>query len=188
MVAVLLLSAMSALQYNCLNRLAANQDSLTAENQQLLSWGVGTSKVASLLQDVAQIDTTKYKITLLSNTVEYRTDFSVTEEVIKYSLTSSQSNLDVDFRFRNNHFSRYQLTMIESSPIFLQTQPSDLFEIAKGTLDRYKDLFRRHIPRRNERTYLAQVNQTQNTAVTAGQHETPNCPVRRYHRVPLDVH
>ena len=167
MVAVLLLSAMSALQYNSLNRLAANQDSLAAENQQLLSWGIGTSKVASLLHDVAQIDTAKYKITLLSNTLVYRTDFSVTEEVIKYSLTSSQSNLDVDFRFRANHFSRYQLTMIESSPIFLQTQPSDLFQIAKGTLERYKTYSGdTYLEEMSE--LLAQVNQTQNTAVTRG--------------------
>ena len=133
----------------------------------MLSWGIGTSKVASLLHDVAQIDTTKYKITLLSNTFVYRTDFSVTEEVIKYSLTSSQSNLDVDFRFRANHFSRYQLTMIESSPIFLQTQPNDLLQIAKGTLDRYKaysgDTYLEEMS-----NLLSQVNQTQNTAVTAG--------------------
>ena len=89
-------------------------------------------------RNVAQIDTNKYKITLLSNTMEYRTDFSVTEEVLKYSLTSPQSNLDVDFRFRANHFSRYQLTMIESAPIFTQTQPNDILQIAKDTLNRYK--------------------------------------------------
>ena len=167
MVAVLLLAAMSTLQYTSLNRLSANQDSLAAENQQLLSWGIGTSKVASLLHDVAQIDTAKYKITLLSNTMQYRSDFSVTEEIVKYSLTSSQSNLDVDFRFRANHFSRYQLTLIESSPIFSQPQPSNIFEIAKGTLDRYKaysgDKYLEEMS-----NLLAQVNQTQNTSVTEG--------------------
>jgi DNA-binding transcriptional ArsR family regulator len=167
LVAVLFLAAMSTLQYISLNRLAASQDSLAAENQQLLSWGIGTNKVASLLQDVAQIDTTKYKITLLTNNLVYRTDFSVTEEVIKYSLTSSQSNLDVDFRFRANHFSRYQLTMIESSPIFLQSQPNDLMQIAKGILDRYKaysgDTYIEEMS-----NLLSQVNQTQNTVVTAG--------------------
>ena len=167
MVAVLLLAAMSALQYTSLNRLSASQDSLAAENQQLLSWGIGTSKVASLLHDVAQIDTSKYKITLLSNTMQYRSDFSVTEEIIKYSLTSSQSNLDVDFRFRANHFSRYQLTMIESSPIFSQPQPGNIFEIARGTLDRYKaysgDTYLEEMS-----NLLTQVNQTQNTTVTQG--------------------
>ena len=163
MVAVLLLAAMSALQFTSLNRLAASQDSLAAENQQLLSWGIGTSKVASLLHDVAQIDTSKYKITLLSNTMEYRTDFGVTEEVLKYSLTSSQSNLDVDFRFRDNHFSRYQLTLIESSPIFTQPQPGNILEIAKGTLDSYKaysgDTYLDEMS-----NLLSQVNQTQNTS------------------------
>ena len=167
MVAVLLLAAVSTLQYASLNQLSSSQNSLAAENQQLLSWGIGTNKVASLLHDVAQIDTTKYKITLLSNTMEYRTDFSVTEEVLKYSLTSAQSNLDVDFRFRANHFSRYQLTMIESSPIFSQTQPNNILEIAKDTLNRYKaysgDTYLEEMS-----NLLAQVNQTQNTAVTQG--------------------
>jgi hypothetical protein len=138
LVAVLVLAAFSALQYSTLNQLSASQDSLSSENQQLLSWGIGTNKAANLLGDVAQIDTAKYKVTLLSNTLQYRTDFSVTEEVAKYSLTSSQSNLDVDLRFRANHFSRYQLTTIESSPIYSASQPNDVLQIAKGTLDRYK--------------------------------------------------
>jgi hypothetical protein len=167
MIAVLLLAAISTLQYTTLNRLSTSQDSLAAENQQLLSWGIGTNRVANLLRDVAQIDTTKYKITLLSNTMAYRTDFSVTEEIIKYSLTSTQSNLDVDFRFRANHLSRYQLTMIESSPIFSQTQPNNILQIAKDTLNRYKTY--------SGDTYLDEmsnvlsvVNQTQNMAITQG--------------------
>ena len=82
---------------------------------------MGADKVANFLQNVTQIDTTNYTISLLSNTMQWRTDFGgVAEEVIQYSLTSSKSNLNVDFRFRNNHFSRYELNMIESSPIFTQ--------------------------------------------------------------------
>jgi hypothetical protein len=165
--AVVLLAAMSAVQFNFLNQLSAAQQSLAAENQQLLAWGIGTNNVASLIQDVAQIDTTHYKITLLSNTLEYRTDFGVAEEVLKYSLTSSQSNLDVDFRFRDNHFSRYQLTMIESAPYFKQTQPNDILQIAKGILNRYKTY--------SGDTYLdvmsnllSAVNKTADIAVTQG--------------------
>lgn len=167
MIAVLLLAAMSSLQYASLNQMSSSQNSLTAENQQLLSWGIGTNKVASVLRDVAQIDLTKYKITLLSNTLEYRSDFRVAEEVLKYSLTSSQSNLDANFRFRENHLSRYQLTQIESTPIFSQTQPNDILEIAKGTLNRYKaysgDAYLEEMS-----NLLAAVNQTENTVVTQG--------------------
>ncbi len=167
MVAVLVLSAMSVLELNTLNQLSNNQNSLIAENQQLLSWGIGTDKVANLLQEVAQIDTTQYKITLLSNTMEYRADFNVAEEVIKYSLTSSQSNLDADFRFRSNHLSRYQLNPIESTPIYTQTQPSDILEQAKATLNRYKtysgDSYLEEMS-----NLIATVNQTESTPVTQG--------------------
>lgn len=137
LVVIILLTAFSTLQYASLNQFMQRQSSLMAENQQLLSWGIGTDKVANLLDNVAKIDTTQYKIALLSNTLEFRQDFGVAEEILKYSLTSSQSNIDVDLRFRANHLSRYQLTQIESNPIYQQTQPSDILQIAKGTLDRY---------------------------------------------------
>jgi DNA-binding transcriptional ArsR family regulator len=165
--AVLLLSAFAAVQYNALSQLSAAQTSLTAQNQQLLSWGVGANKVAVFLQNVVQLDTSKYKITLLSNTLEYRSDFSVTEEVIKYSLTSPTSNLDADFRFRANHFSRYQLTAIESSPVLRQNPPSSIIDAAKEVLDRYKtysgDSYLDEMS-----SLLAAVNQTESTSVTAG--------------------
>jgi len=137
LVVIIVLTAFSTLQYVSLNQFMQRQSSLMAENQQLLSWGIGTDKVADLLDNVAKIDTTQYKIALLSNTLEFRQDFGVAEEILKYSLTSSQSNIDVDLRFRANHLSRYQLTQIESNPIYQQTQPSDILQIAKGTLDRY---------------------------------------------------
>ena len=137
LVVIILLTVFSTFQYASLNQFMQKQSSLMAENQQLLSWGIGTDKVANLLDNVAKIDTTQYKIALLSNTLEFRQDFGVAEEILKYSLTSSQSNIDVDLRFRANHLSRYQLTQIESTGIYQQTQPSDILQIAKGTLDRY---------------------------------------------------
>jgi hypothetical protein len=166
-IAMVLLVAISTLQYTTLNKLTASQESLAAENQQLLSWGIGTNEVANLLQDLAQIDTTQYTITLLSNTMQYRTDLGVAEEIIKYSLTSSQSNLDVDFRFRANHLSRYQLTMIESVPIFLQTQPNNILQIAKETLNRYKG-YQSDSYLDEMSNVLSLVNQTQNLSITQG--------------------
>lgn len=119
MIAVLLLASMTSLQYASIEQLSSSKQSLSAENQHLLSYGMGADKVDNFLQNVTEIDTTNYTISLLSNTMQWRTDFGgVAEEVIKYSLTSSISNLNIDFRFRNNHFSRYQLDMIESSPVF----------------------------------------------------------------------
>jgi hypothetical protein len=60
---------------------------------------------------------------------------------MQYSLTSGTSNLNVNFRFRDNHFSRYKLDLIESSPIFTQLQPNDILQNAKYTLARYEAFF-----------------------------------------------
>ncbi len=135
---VILLASLTTVAFVNLNQVAGNQEALEQENQMLLSWGVGTNKVATLLEDVAQIDIDSYKASLLSNTLEYRSDIGAAEEVIRYSLTSSTSNIDCYFRFRNNHFSRYQLNQIESEPIQTQNQPASLLENAKATLNRYK--------------------------------------------------
>jgi DNA-binding transcriptional ArsR family regulator len=170
MVVVLVLSVFAGFQYSTLTQLAATQESLAAENQQLLSWGIGTSKVADALHNVAQIDTNKYKITLLSNTLEYRTDFDVAEEVIKYSLTSQSSpdsSMDATFRFRGSHLSRYQLTSIENTPLLTQTPPPSILETARAALNRYKayssDSYLDEMS-----NLLSAINQTQDLAVTQG--------------------
>ncbi len=168
LVAVLLLAGMATLQYNSINQLSSSQQSLSAENQHLLSYGVGTDKVLKFLQNVTKIDTSVYTMSLLSNTMQWRTDFGgVAEEVMQYSLTNSTSNLNVDFRFRDNHFSRYQLDMIESSPIFTQTQPNDVLQNAKYTLMRYLS-YSGDSYLTNMSNLLATVNNINNTAVTQG--------------------
>jgi DNA-binding transcriptional ArsR family regulator len=137
MVTVLLLSSIGVYQYTVLTQLSADQSSLEAENQQLLSWGIGTSKVADFLRGVVLLDTNRYKITLLSNTLEYRDDFSVAEEVIKYSLTNSNSKLEASFRYRENHLSRYQLTSTENTPLLTESPSSSILDTAKDALNRY---------------------------------------------------
>jgi DNA-binding transcriptional ArsR family regulator len=138
MVAVLLLSSFGVYQYVALTQLAADQSSLQAENQQLLSWGIGTSKVADYLRNVTQLDTNQYKVNLLSNTLEYREDFDVAEEVLHYSLTGTASNLDINLRFRENHLSRYQLTATSGTPALAENPSSSVLDAAKATLSRYK--------------------------------------------------
>jgi len=139
LISVLLLSGLGVFEYVSMSQLSSSQRSLQVKNQRLLSYGIGADKVANFLQNVTKIDTANYTLSLLSNTMQWRTDFGgVAEEVIQYSLSSSRSNLNVDFRFRNNHFSRYQLDMIESSPIFTQNQPNDVLQNSKYLLSRYK--------------------------------------------------
>lgn len=166
LVCVVLLASMSTVQYLSLNDLNSNLDKLKAQNQQLLSWG-STHRVASIMRDIAQLDITKYKVTLLSNTLEYRSDLGANEEVLRYSLTSSESNLDAVFRFRNNHFSRFQLNLIESSPIYTQTPSSDLLENARTALSKYKaysgDEYLEEMS-----SLLDTLNKTESTEVTQG--------------------
>jgi hypothetical protein len=139
MIGFLLLAGIVAFQYSSISQLSNTVQLLLSENQHLLSYGMEVDRVPNFIQNITKINTTKYTISLLSNTIQWRSDFGgVAEEVIQYSLTSSQSNLNIDFRFRNSHFSRYQLVMIESSPIFTQTQPNDVLQNARGTLARYK--------------------------------------------------
>jgi hypothetical protein len=167
LVAVLILASVSAIQYASMNHMSSKQKALAAENQQLLSWGIGTNKVANLLQNVTQIDTDDYTLSLLSNTLQYNTQFNAAEELLTYSLTNGPYTFNVDLRFRNNHFSRYQLEMGESSPVFTETQPDDVVQAAKGVLERYQAF--------SGDSYLSQmvdlinaVNTTDPTSVTQG--------------------
>jgi DNA-binding transcriptional ArsR family regulator len=165
LIAVLVLSGITALNLISISQLSNSKQSLSMENQQLLSFGMGEDKVANFLQNVTQIDTTNYTISLLGNTMIWQTYLGgVSEEVIQYSLTSTKSNLNIDFRFRDNHFSRYSLDMIESSPIFAQTQPNDVIKNAKGVLARYK-AFSGDAYLTNMSNLLDTINATQNTVV-----------------------
>ena len=138
-VAVLLLASFAALQYNSIIELSSAQHSLSSQIQRLQTYGAGSDKVLSFFKNVTKLDTTIYTVSLDDNEVVWRTDIGgLSEENLKYSLKSNFNNLNIDIRFRNNHFSRYDLHMIESIPIFAQTQPSDVLQNAKFTLARYK--------------------------------------------------
>ena len=139
LITVILLASFAALQYNSINDLTSAQQSLSEQIQRLETYGAGSDKVLTFFKNVTKLDTTVYTVSLDDNEVVWRTDIGgVAEENLKYSLKSHFNNLNVDIRFRNNHFSRYDLHMIESTPIFSQTQPSDVLQNAKFNLARYK--------------------------------------------------
>jgi Tfp pilus assembly protein PilN len=168
MVAVLLLAGMTAYQYTSIDQLSHSQKALSTENAQLLSLGIGADKVANFMQNVTQLSLTNYTLSMLSNTMAWRTDLGgVAEQTIQYSLTSSISNLNIDFRFRNNHFSLYELNMIESSPVFTQIQPNTVLRNAKGVLARYR-AYSGDAYLANMTNLLDEVNATENTVLTQG--------------------
>ena len=139
LIGTIVFASMATLQFGALNQATSERDSLQTKYNQLLSWSATTDTAITFLQNVAQVDTTKYQATLLKRTVEQRADLGgVVEEIIRYSLTSSNSKMDVIFRFRNNHLSRYQIIMIEGTPIFSSAQPDNVLDVAKTLFDRFK--------------------------------------------------
>lgn len=164
MVVVLLLSSFGVYQYYMIAQLAAEQSKLEAENQQLLSWGIGAGTVADMLREVVQLDTNRYKIILLSNTLEYREDFNVAEEVLRYNFANPDGNLEVSLRFRENHLSRYQLES-EVTPFLKENPPSSNLEIAKAALNRYRN-YSKDAYLTEMRTLLESVNSTCTNATT----------------------
>jgi DNA-binding transcriptional ArsR family regulator len=69
LVVVLVMASMTILEFTYINQLSNTQKLLLDENQHLLSYGVGTEKVPSFLQNVSQIDNKAYTISLLNITV-----------------------------------------------------------------------------------------------------------------------
>jgi hypothetical protein len=136
-IAVVLLSSMFYVQYAYLNQVSSERDDLQSRYDQLLSWSASTDTSISFLQDVIQIDTSGYQATLLSDTVEHRTDLGgVVEEILRYSLTDSESQLDMVLRFRNRELSRYQMSLFEGSPVYAHPQPYTVLDAAKDLVGR----------------------------------------------------
>jgi DNA-binding transcriptional ArsR family regulator len=151
MIGIVLLASMSYIQYASFNQLSKDYgllkddfDRVKSQNQQILLSST-SEKAMSVIRDIVQIDIKQYQVTLLSNTVENRSDLGgVVEQILKYSLTNSRSKMDIDLRFRNNHFSLYEFSLIEGvppyDPIFTQPQPTNILEATRGIIDRYKSI------------------------------------------------
>jgi hypothetical protein len=141
MVLIILLASFATIQFNAMNDLTIAQQSLSADIQRLQSYGAGADKVLNFFKNVTKIDTSIYTLSMDANDVVWRTDLGgMAEENMKYTLEDSYLNkITVDLRFRNNHFSRYDLHMTESTPTFVQPRPMDVLQNAKFTLARYRD-------------------------------------------------
>jgi DNA-binding transcriptional ArsR family regulator len=144
-IAIVLLASMSYIQYASFSQLSTNYGLLKDELERVKSWSTSANNGINIIRDVFQINIAKYQITLLSHTVEDRSDLGgAVEEILKYSLTTSESKIDLVLRFRNNHFSLYQLTLIEGvlpfDPSYIQPQPTDIREATRNLIERYKSI------------------------------------------------
>jgi len=168
LIAVVLLASMFYVQYASFNQLSSDHEELESKYDQLLTWSASTDDAITFLQDVIQVDTAQYQSTLLSNTVEVRSDLGgVVEEILKYSLTNSESQIDVVLRFRNRALSRYQMNVFEESPIYAEPQSFSVLDTAKSLLQRlisYNDASYL----RDMSNMLASVSEVKDTEVTEG--------------------
>lgn len=167
-VAVVLLASFSYIEYASLSQLSDEHDLLQLKYDQLLSWSASTDDAIAFLQDVIQFDTGRYQATLLSDTLEHRSELGgVTEEVLSYRLTDSESQIDVILRFRNQKLSKYQLYLFEGSPVYSQPQPYTILDAAQGLLERFNS-FEDNSYLEDMLTMLDSVEDTENAEVVVG--------------------
>jgi hypothetical protein len=100
--------------------------------------------------------------------VEQRSDLGgIVEQILTYSLTSSESKFNVVFRFRNSQLSRFRLDLLEGSPVYAQAQPYDDLDAAKGLLQRFSS-YRNSAYLENMSKIIASINDMRNLEVTEG--------------------
>jgi DNA-binding transcriptional ArsR family regulator len=147
MISIIILAGFSFIIYIDLDHVSSGYDQLELdynqilnEHEKILGWSSSKDKPFVFLKDVIQLDMTKYYTRLVSNTIYYSTDLGgITEEHLKYSLTSDESELEADFRFRNQTLSRFRFNIIEGLPVFSEQKPINIIEISDGLLERYKN-------------------------------------------------
>jgi DNA-binding transcriptional ArsR family regulator len=155
-IAIVLLATMSYVQFSSFNKLSNdysalenNYNTVKAQNQQLLLSNTSNDIEAAriIIQNVLQVDTLKYQITLTGDTVQNRADLGgIIEEILQYSLVNNASRIDLTLRFRDGHFSLLQINQLEGSPnfplVYSEPQPTDVIQACQGLLDRYRSAFK----------------------------------------------
>ncbi len=145
LIGLIILASIAVIQLGAVNQVKGQLDSLQSDYDQLLSWTSTTNQAIDFLQNVVQLDTSKYQATLLSRDVKIRHDLGgITEEEMFYSLTGADntgatSKLNIYFRFRDCNFSRYTLTVSAGSPIYAQAQSPFMLDAAKNVVDRLQN-------------------------------------------------
>ena len=152
-IGLVLLASFSVMEFNEINQLSSAHSRLQTEYNQLQSFTASTDKAISFLRDVIELDLIKYDATLLSNTVDHPSGLDgFVEQILRYSLVSSESKIEVVLRFRNNILSNYQMVLLDGLPIYAEPQPFTVLDSAKWLL--YKLLSYEDAP------YLSEMNST----------------------------
>jgi hypothetical protein len=131
----------------------------------------GKAKALSFLSNVTMLDLSKYNVTPTTYRVTYPTQYGgVAQEEVAYILKTDTSELSATFFFRNGTFAFCLTSWRSGSPIYLQPQPTNLVDVAKGAIDRYQ-AFTGSSRCQPMRAMLDAVSKAENTVVTSGSME-----------------
>ena len=169
LIALIVVASVVTWEFNALNQASIKQNDLQSKYNQLQSWTASTSTAINFLQQIPQIDTSHYQATLVSDTVDQPSNLGgILEQTMMYSLTSSDSKMDVYFRFRSGELSWYQIIMLEGSPVYSTPQPYSALDAAKGLLGRLASYENSSYLENMSSTLLLVSGTMQNMQVTEG--------------------
>jgi len=97
-------------------------------------------KALAFLTNVVKLDMTKYNVTLVSNWVDFPPHWGgVAQEVVRFDLEwAGESKLYVTCRLRDKTLYSCGLEVLKGSPIYTESQPTNVLDMAKGLLERYQ--------------------------------------------------
>jgi len=147
MIGIIVLASVSSMEFISLNRKSSEYDQLmndfsrvSAENVRLATYSISTNGFVSFLQDVIQLNISKYAARLESHTIDHPPEKGgIIEEESKYTLTSDESELNVNLVYRNQTLSRYRMDVVEFAPLYSEPQPTNILDMAAGLLQRYQN-------------------------------------------------
>jgi DNA-binding transcriptional ArsR family regulator len=176
LIGLILFASLAALEISTLNAALTDRDSYQSKYTQLLSWTSTTDDAIDFLQNVVQLDTSKYSASLGSRTIDTRPDLGgIPEETMQYSLigtdsTGKTSKLSVQFVFLNSQFFTYQLTILDGSPIYANPQSPFVLDAAKNIIDRMStyDLNGSYIENMSRLITMASLNSEKNLEIKEG--------------------
>jgi hypothetical protein len=97
-------------------------------------------EVLVFLEEVVGLDVAEYDVTQLGTSVTYPDWLDGLAQVTgKYAFESETGKIDVLFKFRNNTLSWCLMRILEGSPHYTESQPTDIHGVASSFLQKYQE-------------------------------------------------
>lgn len=122
----------------------------------------------SFLKNVANIDISKYNITLVSDAAPYNVVNSADQEQVRYILENANCKLDATCLFKDKvQLVWFMMSVVSGAPAFTQKPSTDMLNEAKAVLDRYMN-YTGSSSLQAMKDALNTVHSTEDTTVTVG--------------------